>query len=473
MSDPQTYYIKTLGCKANWVDSQEIESALHGLGLRSSGGSDPDVVVVNSCTVTDEADKESLRAARRLRRKFPRAKILYAGCSAEVNPSKAIALAEVDAVFSNREKAKLSDPESAVAKWLHESKGEKALGQTSDTSEILSKHPMDRVWPTMDQNARFLKEKKTQRTRAFLKIQDGCNAFCTFCIIPYGRGPSRSLSISEVVSRVQLLVASGYKEVVITGINLGDYGIDLGIEKGRALEALLEALCEETDIERIRLSSLDPTEITDGILEKMALNSKLCPHLHVSLQSPLTPILRGMKRGYTSEEVKSKLERIASIRVGGEGIFVGMDVITGFPGETVELFQESLEKFQELPWQKLHVFPYSERKGTPATRLPKCVAQSERVTRSRALNLLSLQRMEAHYQKAPKIISDVLLEGSLKGPSGEAWRSGYSRHYLRVIVRESDLSCTQNSIGNLHNLGVVLDRHGADVMLIGSLEPIH
>jgi MiaB/RimO family radical SAM methylthiotransferase len=363
------------------------------------------------------------------------------------------------------------------------------LGRAQSYGELLSRHPMDREWAApsdafqvplrTDENTQGDPEWKqhTEKTRAFLKIQEGCNSFCTYCIIPYGRGPSRSLRPREILDQVKTLVAQGVREVVVTGTNIGDYGTDWG--GAPALEELFELILKESTLERLRTSSLDPTEITPGLLKLVAENPRICPHFHVSLQSPHSRILRLMKRKYGFEQVKECLERIAELPASVGGAFVGMDVITGFPGETLEEFEWGVEALRQLPWTRLHVFPFSEREGTPATRLTGSVPQAERVRRARVLNALSLERMKSHYLKileTPNVrIDSVLFERGvvrLKSPSDpqsdlREMRAGYTPHYLRVLVPVDRVAGNQDGSVRPHDLWV--DEASGEVALLGEL----
>jgi len=484
MSKTGSYVVRTMGCKANLHDSQKIEAELQRRGWRPAAeafAGEAELCIVNSCTVTDEADRQSRRLAARLSRENPAARVVVTGCSAEVDPERLASSKGIHYVIGNRDKPALVElilqklenpgPEAGA-----ETRGE-VLGRASGYEEMLSRHPMDREWSLPDRAEWSAtgpesggEARQTRTTRAFIKIQDGCNSFCTYCVIPYGRGPSRSLRPRELVEQVRQLVAAGVREVVLTGTNIGDYGSDWGPEPelapathaGKpalpALVELLELIFAETDLERLRLSSLDPTEVgMPGLIELMEREPRFCPHFHVSLQSPHSRILRLMKRRYGFDEVRRCLERIAAIRRPGdagtgqgEPVYVGMDVITGFPGESDAEFEWGVERLKELPWTRLHVFPYSERAGTPATRLPGTVPQSVRVERARRLQALSLERARSHAEKALKryqaqssIISHIL--GEARSDSGTY---GYTPGYLRVCVKSPEGKPVGESLRN-------------------------
>ena len=345
-----TYIVKTLGCKANLYDSQLIEAELQKRGWTPvANGGNPGLCIVNSCTVTDEADRQSRKTAARLSRDNPATRVVVTGCAAEIDPERLAQSKGIDYVIGNRNKPDLVEiilQKTASRSLETDSQNlprERAeiLGQTQGFTEMLSRHPMDRDWYGEEG---FLTppvhlEGHSAKTRAFLKIQEGCNSFCTYCIIPYGRGPSRSVRPRELIEQIRALVSQGIREVVITGTNVGDYGTDWtpeGTPQSVPLVELFRMILSETGLERLRVSSLDPVEITPELRALAQSNSRFCPHFHVSLQSAHSRTLRMMKRKYATSEVRRCLESIAGLRAPVGGVFVGMDIITGFPGETDE-----------------------------------------------------------------------------------------------------------------------------------------
>jgi threonylcarbamoyladenosine tRNA methylthiotransferase MtaB len=483
----QKYLLKTLGCKANLVDSRLIEAELKKQGwapATEGHGEEAALCIINSCTVTDEADKQSRQMAARIARDFPNAKIVMTGCGAEVDPEKMANSKGIDFVVGNQDKPEMVD---LVLKALEAPsrglvKGE-ILGGVENYREITSRHPMDRDWPSIE--SQFLStlapgEGAAGRKRAFLKVQEGCNSFCTYCIIPYGRGPARSLPITDVVRQVNELVSAGYREVVITGTNVGDYGVDWAPKP--MVDELLEAILRDTKISRLRVSSLDPTEISGRMLDLMKSEPRFCPHFHVSLQSPHSRILKLMKRKYRWEEVKACLEKIAALPAPEGGAYIGMDVITGFPGETDEEFQWTYEALKELPWTRLHVFPYSERTGTPATKLPDSVSRETRMKRARLLRELSFKRMQDAAKKVVNLsrrsarpLETVLLEGVTKGPDQSSkWLAGYTSNYYRVLVPMTPEIAKQrkeleNTLVTVEPIDVTVDRASGDAAILGRL----
>ena len=577
------YLVKTLGCKANFADSQSIESELQKLGWSAAQsapnfsssdhpvGSETEGVqlcIVNSCTVTNEADRQTRKIAAKLARDNPLAVVAVTGCAAEVNPESFLKAPGVHYIVGNQNKdriaALLTDkirhlngtgnfnhPAAApgTAEFIDKnSPAEKGpaeiLGTVSDYAEMISRHPLDREWPAVDSFKMFDHTEKpaavesnsetatpaknsverahpdhsqenlpTEKTRAFFKIQEGCNAFCTYCIIPYGRGPSRSLRPGEIITQIQDLIRKGIKEIVLTGTNIGDYGTDLTKfqesqnldnlknlshlgnfpddsrslkpnqqEGGSAvtLADLIRLILEKTDLPRLRLSSLDPAELTPEIRDLLAKNPRICPHFHVSLQSPQTRILKLMKRRYGFPEVQDCLTQIGALGqapgVPFGGIFVGMDLITGFPGETDEEFEEGLAALSNLPWHRLHVFPYSERAGTPATRLPKSVPPQVRALRTKKLMQLSLARLTEFYRGILEHsqTSGVPLENVLLEKRGNSrWIGGYTPNYLRVLLpAESRVNTprTRNQLITVWPTDLMIDTPSGDVALICTAE---
>ncbi len=479
MNVPGRYLLRTLGCKANLADSELIEASLQRKGWRAAlAGEAADLCIVNSCTVTDEADRESRRIAARLARQNPQSAVVMTGCGAEVEPERLAAAPGIAYVVGNSDKSRLA--ELVLEAWSAARKPGSGsgtlLGQVHGYDEMLSRHPMDREWASGD--LQFPEMESRSRTRVFLKVQEGCNSFCTFCVIPYGRGPARSQEPDRVVASVAGLAAAGIREVVLTGTNLGEYGTDLAddsglrhesalrsIPRGLAFEALVRRILSETSIDRVRVGSLDPTEITPGLISLVRESGgRLCPHFHVSLQSVDTRILRGMKRRYTSLEVRRTLEQIATSLPEA---FVGMDLITGFPGETDEIHQSSVKLLEELPWTRLHVFPYSERSGTPATRMPGEVPRQVRLERSRELNALGLARHEKWVRQQLDASGGRLLRVLMEHPArwggdGLRYFSGYTANYIRVLAAPN-AAPAWNSATDLLARAVSIDTQGVEI----------
>ncbi|HEV2300743.1 MAG TPA: tRNA (N(6)-L-threonylcarbamoyladenosine(37)-C(2))-methylthiotransferase MtaB, partial [Stellaceae bacterium] len=341
MSDVE---IITFGCRLNALESEVIRRAARAAGLE-------DAIVVNTCAVTAEAERQARQAIRRARREHPQARILVTGCAAEIMPQRYAAMPEVDRVLGNAAKLK---PESYREGSLPDAAG--AAPPLVDGFE--------------------------GRARAYLQVQQGCDHRCTFCVIPLGRGPSRSLPFEEIVTAARRLVAAGYREIVLTGVDLTAYGADLA---GRAsLGAMLRRLLlAAPEIARLRLSSLDPAEIDDELWRLIGEEPRLMPHLHLSLQAGDDVILKRMKRRHSRDEAIAVARRARALR---PEIALGADLIAGFPTETEAMFAKSLDLVAECGLAFLHVFPFSARPGTPAARMPQVAAAAvrERAARLRA-----------------------------------------------------------------------------------------
>lgn len=364
--EPISFQIHTFGCKVNTYDSGLLQSRLgkNGFILRDEK---PQVHVLNTCAVTKEATREAVKVARRLKAKNPLSLVVVTGCAAQVDTEEFQHVPGIDLVVANSHKTSL---ESLIRQYYAGT-----LRDRVHKSNIFKKEDLEPGGGV-----------EAEHTRAFLKIQDGCNSFCTFCVIPFARGKSRSLSVRDIVQRVRELEAGGAREVVLTGVHIGDY------EDGKlVLEDLIEAVLQGTAIPRIRLTSLEPIEVTPRLLS-LYKNPRLCAHFHMSIQAANSKVLREMKRKYSAEDVESSLRLIAREVPGS---FVGMDVIAGFPGESDEEFLDTVERLRQLPWTRIHVFPYSSRPGTFAARRDDHVAQEQIKLRASVLRELSDSRHAA------------------------------------------------------------------------------
>ncbi|WP_374028684.1 tRNA (N(6)-L-threonylcarbamoyladenosine(37)-C(2))-methylthiotransferase MtaB [Bdellovibrio bacteriovorus] len=397
MDHPVKYQVHTFGCKVNTYDAGLIQKNLNANGFMPvvSGDKTARVHVLNTCAVTAEATKEALRYIRRLKVKDPFCTVVVTGCAAQVDTGSFSNLPGADLVVANSHKGSLP--------------------------ELLTKHFRGELTEKVFKSNIFKKEDleagggiEKSHTRTFLKIQDGCNSFCTYCIIPYARGKSRSISVADLVQRINDLYAEGSREVVLTGVHIGDYEDEVGGKK-YVLEDLIENLLAKTKMPRFRLSSLEPVEVSERLLD-LYQDSRLCPHFHMSIQSANTDVLFHMKRKYTQDDVRKSLEVIA-VRVPNS--FVGMDVITGFPTETDEQFQDTYTTLSQLPWTKLHVFPYSERQGTRAAAMDVSVYPHIRAERAAQLRNLSLSRYQDQAQLQIGSTKKVLvLKNAAKGGQG-------------------------------------------------------
>lgn len=394
------YKIYTFGCKVNTYDSGLMEKNLQRWGFNQQW-QDRRIHILNTCAVTAEATKEAVKSIRRLKSKDPFCTVVVTGCSAQVDTSVYENLAGADLVVANSHKNFLPE---IIEQYF---KGE--IKEKVFKSNIFRKEDLEAGGG-----------EESQHTRAFLKIQDGCNSFCSYCIIPYARGKSRSIPVDILVSRIKDLERNGYNEVVLTGVHIGDYA-DAKDNQESVLEDLIENVLKKTSIPRIRLTSLEPVELSERLLELYS-DPRLCAHFHMSIQSAEDQVLKDMKRNYTSKEVRESLETIYK-RV--PGAFVGMDVIVGFPTETDERFQKTYELLKDTPWTRLHVFPYSERSGTRAAQMVETVVPAERRRRSEFLRELSTARHQEQAVLQVGTEKKVLIlknqEGILHGLSRDYW----------------------------------------------------
>jgi threonylcarbamoyladenosine tRNA methylthiotransferase MtaB len=360
------YQVHTFGCKVNTYDSGLIQKNLNSAANLKL---DPSVKVhvLNTCAVTAEATKEAVRMIRRIKAKEPFSTIVVTGCAAQVDTGAFENLPGADLVVANSHKGLLPQILDQYFKGDREQKVFK--------SNIFRKEDLEMGGGV-----------ESSHTRSFLKIQDGCNSFCTYCIIPYARGKSRSIPMMELSRRIQELHAVGVQETVLTGVHIGDYE-----DQGKGLAELVQYLLATTTMPRFRLSSLEPVELSDELLS-LYQNPRLCRHFHMSIQSAETQTLKQMKRQYSSKAVGESLHKISSSLPGS---FVGMDVIAGFPTETNEQFEETYRNLAQWPWTKIHVFPYSERPGTKAAVMESSVKWVERLRRAQKLRELSQHRYQS------------------------------------------------------------------------------
>jgi threonylcarbamoyladenosine tRNA methylthiotransferase MtaB len=411
ISSDKKYVVHTFGCKVNTYDSGLIQKNMstHGFSLlQNVEKNKAEIHVLNTCAVTAEATKEAVRTIRKIKSLQPFSTIVVTGCSAQVDTGAFENLPGADLVVANSHKGLLPE---LLNKFF---KGE--LKEKTFKSNIFKKEDLE-MGGGHEQS----------HTRSFLKIQDGCNSFCTFCIIPYARGQSRSIPIADLVHRIHQLEKENILEVVLTGVHIGDYEDTISGQK-KSLEDLVETILAKTKIPRIRLSSLEPIEVTDRLLD-LYENPRLCPHFHMSIQSADTEVLKQMKRKYSAETVIESLKKIAN-RV--PNVFMGMDVIAGFPTETEEQFENTYKNLAETPWTRLHVFPYSERSGTRAEVLPQ-IPFHVRKERAAKLRELSLHRFQSEGLKQIGTLQSALI---LNKPSKNT--HGLTNHYWPVQIAHFD-----------------------------------
>lgn len=399
--------ITTLGCKINQYDSAVMQSRLEGKHSFVPFDDAADCYVINTCTVTDRADWEARQLVRRAKRLNPGAKVLVTGCYAQVSPQEVAQMDGVDYVVG--------------------------LNRLDDLLRFVDAEPMGRTQVAVSEvkRERGVPVLGTRvlpgHTRAFLKIQEGCNYSCTYCIIPTARGLSRSVPPRQVIEQVRQLAGAGYREIVLTGIHLGGYGQDL--QPKLDLTALVEQIAESGLMPRLRLSSLDPREVPDRLLDLMARANSICPHLHICAQAGDDAILKAMRRNYDTVYYRELLWRV---RERLPEAALGSDIIVGFPGESEAQFEASLEYFNSLPLTYFHVFPYSPRRGTAAAALADAVPAPVKKLRSRRMRELGARKKQEFCSGFAGARSEVLLEGKLDPGNGA--RRGFSRNYLPVAV---------------------------------------
>lgn len=400
---PATVSFATLGCKTNHFETAAMQQSLSQAGykvLRFDQGAD--LVIVNTCTVTQATDAQSRNLIRKARRLNPFCRVVVTGCYAQVNPEMSLTLPGVSLVVGNDEKQKL----------LH------YLHQETENSQIAVSEKPHESTVCLQPLTSF-----SGRSRAFVQIQNGCDAFCSYCIIPYARGSSRSASPPVILRQVNTLVEAGFKEVVLTGIHIGNYGRDLMPDS--TLAQLIKRIESETDLYRLRLGSIEPNEFSEDLLQTISSSKIVCPHFHIPLQAGDDDVLHRMGRGYTASFFK-ELIRTLSKKVLNP--YICVDVIAGFPGETDLEFQNTYDFIAELPITDLHVFPFSKRPGTPAAKMACQIPDSRKKIRAKKLRELAA-RKHADYAKSHigKNL-EIIVESNKK----EGIFKGVSRNYLDV-----------------------------------------
>jgi threonylcarbamoyladenosine tRNA methylthiotransferase MtaB len=409
MDEKRSVAFHTLGCKLNYSETSTLSRLLENEGFEKKNFDDKaDVYVINTCSVTDNADKECRQLVRRIQRKAPESLVVITGCYAQLKPKEIAEIEGVDLVLGAAEKFN-------IAQHLKElTKNDSARICSCDISEVTGF------------NASF---SINDRTRTFLKVQDGCDYNCSFCTIPMARGKSRSDNIKNVVRNVEELVLTGVKEIVLTGVNLGDFGKGAFGNKKHDEDFYELAKCLEQveGIERYRISSIEPNLLTNEIIEFVANSDKFMPHFHIPLQSGSNKMLGLMRRRYKRELYT---ERVKLIKTLMPHCAIGVDVIVGFPGETEELFNETFDFLEDLDISYLHVFTYSERPGTLAVEMKEVVPVSTRNERNKKLRNLSYMKMSEHTRRHIGETRKVLFEGNSKNGMME----GYSDNYIKINV---------------------------------------
>jgi threonylcarbamoyladenosine tRNA methylthiotransferase MtaB len=405
----------TLGCKVNHYETEAIWQLFQSEGYeRTDFDSTADVYVINTCTVTNTGDKKSRQVIRRAIRKNPDAVICVTGCYAQTSPAEIMAIPGVDVVVGTQDRSKMLT-------YIQQYKEERM--PINGVSNIMKA----RVYEELDVPA------FTDRTRASLKIQEGCNNFCTFCIIPWARGLLRSRKPEDVLSQAQQLVDSGYKEIVLTGIHTAGYGEDM---KDYSFARLLSDLDKQvTGLKRIRISSIEASQISDEVIEVMGNSDKIVPHLHIPLQSGSNTVLQRMRRKYSMEMFGERLDRLKEAL---PGLAITSDVIVGFPGETEEEFMETYRFIEQHKFMELHVFPYSKRTGTPAAKMENQVPEDVKNERVHKLITLSDQLAKEYASHYEDSVVEVIPEEEFKDEPGKNLYVGYTPNYLKVIFEGNE-----------------------------------
>lgn len=422
MSKKVAFY--TLGCKLNFSETSAIGRQFNEAGFETVSFTDKaDVYLINTCSVTDHADKKCRKVVKEALKHSPNAYIAIVGCYAQLKPKEISEIPGVDVVLGAAEKFMITEYITDLTKK------EKTQIFNQDISEAKS----------------FISSYSFgERTRTFLKVQDGCDYTCSFCTIPLARGASRSDTIPHVIEQANEIAQSGVKEIVLTGVNLGDFGIRDGVREDKFFD-LVQALDQVEGIDRIRISSIEPNLLSNEIIEFVSQSKKFVPHFHIPLQSGCNKILGLMRRRYKRELYA---ERVAEIKKLMPNCCIGVDVIVGFPGETKEDFLETYNFLNELEVSYLHVFTYSERENTLAAEMKDSVPGSLRADRSKMLHILSEKKRRAFYETQVGISTEVLFEADQKN----GFMHGFSRNYVKVKAPYDPLLINEIKTVKLENI---------------------
>ncbi len=431
------FTITTLGCKVNQSESDAIAHQLKNSGYYPAHPKEKaNLCIINTCTVTQKASMQSRQAVRQAIRSNPGARIIVTGCYAQTEPDEIDKIDGIHHIIGHADKLKI--PDMVLSK-------EKGPYPRLIRQNILSGHNFEQTCEAVSGN----------RTRPFLKIQDGCDSFCTYCIVPYARGRSRSMRVEHVLENIKKLQQAGYREVVLTGVHLGAYGLDLSPKTG--LTELLNRICGSNPIDRVRLSSIEPHELTDDIIQLVAKADIFCHHFHIPLQSGDDLILKKMHRPYTRSFFRNQIIKINKLLPDAA---IGVDTLIGFPGETEKAFENTYSLIDELPVTYLHVFPFSARNGTPASSYPQPVDSKTIKARCKKMRGLGHVKRMDFYKKFTGKTIEILIEDKRDRSTGLL--KGISSNYIPVHVNGDD---------NLKNTGVQvrIDRIKSDNKVIGTL----
>lgn len=408
--------LHNLGCKVNAYEVEAMQQLLENAGYETVPFEEgADVYVINTCTVTNIADRKSRQMLHKAKKMNPDAIVVATGCYAQADTEKLKEDTAVDLILGNNQKTQIVEALEEYEKEHAKQVQVIEINHTKEYEELSISSTAEHV-------------------RAYIKVQDGCNQFCTYCIIPFARGRVRSRKIEEVLSEVETLAAKGYKEVVLTGIHLSSYGVDFPKEERESLLSLIQAVSRVEGISRIRLGSLEPRIITEEFLEGIVKTGKVCPHFHLSLQSGCNKTLKNMNRRYSTQEYAEKCELIRKFYPAPA---LTTDVIVGFPQETEEDFEESYEFVKKIHFYETHIFKYSRRHGTKAASMDGQLTEAAKAQRSdRMLELHEIRAREYEEAMIGKKM-ELLLEEEIE-IDGRPWYVGHSREYVRAVISKTD-----------------------------------
>ena len=408
--------LHNLGCKVNAYEVEAMQQLLENAGYETVPFEEgADVYVINTCTVTNIADRKSRQMLHKAKKMNPDAIVVATGCYAQADTEKLKEDTAVDLILGNNQKTQIVEALEEYEKEHAKQVQVIEINHTKEYEELSISSTAEHV-------------------RAYIKVQDGCNQFCTYCIIPFARGRVRSRKIEEVLSEVETLAAKGYKEVVLTGIHLSSYGVDFPKEERESLLSLIQAVSRVEGISRIRLGSLEPRIITEEFLEGIVKTGKVCPHFHLSLQSGCNKTLKNMNRRYSAQEYAEKCELIRKFYPAPA---LTTDVIVGFPQETEEDFEESYEFVKKIHFYETHIFKYSRRHGTTAASMDGQLTEAAKAQRSdRMLELHEIRAREYEEAMIGKKM-ELLLEEEIE-IDGRPWYVGHSREYVRAVISKTD-----------------------------------
>jgi threonylcarbamoyladenosine tRNA methylthiotransferase MtaB len=413
-TDKKKVAFYTLGCKLNYSETSTISRMFESKGYEKvEFNQKPDIFIINTCSVTENADKKCKKIVKEANKINPDGYVTIIGCYAQLNPQEIADIEGVDAVLGAAEKFQLID---LLDGFVKEPSGQKAKVYNQNIEEAIDYHTSYSL---------------NDRTRTFLKVQDGCDYPCAYCTIPLARGASRSDSIANVVKAAQEIAASGVKEIVLTGVNIGDFGLRNGTREETFFD-LVKALDEVEGINRFRISSIEPNLLTDEIIAFVAQSKRFVPHFHIPLQSGSNKVLGLMRRRYKRELYVDRVQKIKELM---PDCCIGVDVIVGHPGETEEEFLETYNFLNELPISYLHVFTYSERENTTAIGIKPVVPQSKRAERSKMLHILSDKKRRYFYEQQLGKSFEVLFEEDVE----DGQMQGFTENYVRVTAKYDPL----------------------------------